>query len=307
MNVLVTGASGLVGSALVPHLTRAGHRVIELRRGEFRRPQTSEPDVPFWNPDNEQIDLAPAGQLDAVIHLAGENIAQRWNPKTKKRIRDSRVRGTELISRAVAALRPHPRALLCASATGYYGHRGDEVLTEESKAGTGFLADLCQQWEAATATAAQAGLRVVNLRIGIVLDQNGGALRKMLPAFRAGLGGRVGSGCQYWSWVTLGDVVRIIEHLLNGETLRGPFNLVSPGPMRNSDFTKTLARALGRPAILPIPAFALRMLLGEMADEALLASARVIPQRLEQSGFRFADDKLAPALRKVLAKNTVPG
>jgi uncharacterized protein (TIGR01777 family) len=303
MNVLVTGASGLIGSALVPHLTHASHHVIELRRGRDAAPHSGA----FWDPEAGAIDLAPAGPIDAVIHLAGENIAQRWTPQTKRRIRDSRVQATELLSRALAALQPRPRAFLCASATGYYGHRGDEVLTEESKAGTGFLADLCQQWEAATAPAAQAGLRVVNLRLGVVLDPKAGALKKMLPAFRAGLGGRVGSGCQYWSWVMLEDALRIIEFVLNNETFQGPCNVVSPNPERNRDFAKILARVLRRPAIVPVPAFALRMLLGEMADEALLSSARVLPQRLEQGGFRFADNKLEPALRKVLDKNSVPG
>ncbi|HMJ66311.1 MAG TPA: TIGR01777 family oxidoreductase [Candidatus Binatia bacterium] len=334
MNVLVTGASGLVGSALVPHLTRAGHRVIELKRG--RVPDASGPPsaipqgrvgapsptasssnppdqsaterrpYPSWDLQTGTVDLAPAGQIDAVIHLAGENIAQRWTPSVKTRIRDSRVRGTELICRAVADLQPRPRVLLSASAVGYYGNRGEELLTEERKPGTGFLADLCQEWEAASAPAAQAGLRVAHLRLGVVLDPNGGALKKMLPAFRAGVAGRVGSGRQYWSWITLGDTVRAIEFLLNNDTLRGPFNVVAPTPVRNSDFTKTLARVLRRPAILPVPGFALRMLLGQMADEALLASARVLPHRLQQSGFLFAENDLESALRKLLGKNTLP-
>ncbi len=305
MNVLVTGASGLIGSALVSHLTRAGHRIIQLHRAS--NGASDPPSIPTWNPQAGTVNLSPAGQIDAVIHLAGENIAQRWTHKAKARIRDTRVRGTELISRALAALQPRPHSFLCASATGYYGNRGDEVLTEESNAGKGFLADLCQQWEAATSPATQTGLRVVNLRLGVVLGENGGALKKMLPAFRAGFGGRLGSGRQYWSWVTLADVIRVIDYVLNNESLRGPYNVVTPNPVRNSDFTRTLARVLRRPAILPVPAFALRMLVGEMADEALLASARVVPQRLQQSGFLFADNELESALRKVLAKNTVSG
>jgi len=295
--------------------------VIELKRGRVGAPlptatSSSQADrsaapqargpYPSWDPQAGTIDLAPAGQIDAVVHLAGENIAQRWTPEAKARIRDSRVRGTELISRAVADLQPRPRVLLSSSAVGYYGNRGEELLTEERKPGAGFLAELCQQWEAATATAAQAGLRVAHLRLGVVLDPNGGALKKMLPAFRAGVAGRLGSGRQYMSWVTLGDAVRAIDFLLNNETLRGPFNIVAPTPARNSEFTRAMSRVLHRPAILPVPGFALRLLAGQMADEALLASARVLPHRLQQSGFLFADNDLEPALRKLLGKNNLP-
>jgi uncharacterized protein len=281
MNVLVTGASGFIGSALVPHLERAGHRVIALSV-------------------REKIDLALVGHIDAGIHLAGENIAQRWTAGAKKRIFDSRVRVTEWLSSELAKLTPRPRTLLCASATGFYGDRGDEVLTEQSKPGNGFLADICQAWEAACAPAATAGIRVVNLRFGVVLDPCGGALKKMLPPFRAGLGGRVGSGKQYWSWVTRQDVVRAIDYALGAETLRGPVNVVAPKAVRNSEFTQALARTLHRPAVLPVPALLLRVLLGQMADEALLSSARVVPQRLQHSsGFQFTDPDLEAALRKI--------
>jgi uncharacterized protein (TIGR01777 family) len=280
MNIVVTGASGFIGSALVPHLTRAGHQVVPLRiRGE--------------------LNVALEGPLDCAILLGGENIAQGWTAAATKRIRDSRVRGTESISRALANREPRPRVLLCASGIGFYGNRDDEVLTEDSKAGEGFLAEVCQDWEAACEPAAKAGIRVVNLRFGVVLDPSGGALKKMLPAFRAGFGGRVGSGKQYWSWVTRDDVLRVIDHALTNETLRGPINVVAPNPVCNSDFTKALARALRRPAILPVPAFALRLLLGEMADEALLASTRAVPQRLQQNGFKFVDGELEPALRRM--------
>jgi uncharacterized protein len=290
MNILVTGASGFIGAALVPHLNRSGHRVIPLRRAK----DDTSLSCPTW-------DIKTNEPVDAVIHLAGENIAQRWTPSAKARIRDSRVHGTESISRGLATLNPHPKLLLCASGIGFYGDRGDEILTEESSPGEGFLPDICKQWEAASAPAARAGIRVVNLRFGVVLDPSGGALGKMLPPFRAGVGGRVGSGKQYWSWVTRDDAVRAIDHALNNDSVRGPVNVVSPTPIRNSDFAKTLARVLHRPAIFPVPGFALRLLLGEMADAALLASARVIPQRLQQTGFQFTDPDFEPALRKILA------
>ena len=298
MNIMVTGASGFIGSALAPHLARAGHHVIPLRRGELRRaPQSSHP---HWDPESGQIDLTPAGPIHAAIHLAGENIAQRWTVKAKRRIRDSRVRGTQIISTALAKLPQKPGVLLCASATGFYGDRGDDLLTESSPPGTGFLADICQQWEAAAKPAIEAGIRVVNMRFGVVLARDGGALKKMLPLFRFCLGGRVGSGCQYWSWITRDDSVRAIEHALTTDSLSGPINVVSPTPPRNTEFTRALARALHRPAIFAVPAPALRLLLGEMADEALLASVRVIPERLLQSGFKFEDADLEPALRKIL-------
>jgi hypothetical protein len=283
MNILVTGASGFIGSALVPHLTRAGHRVTPLRiRGKF--------DAPL------------PGPIDAVVHLAGENIAQRWTAAAKKRIRDSRVDSTESITRALAKLNPLPSALLCASGIGIYGDRGEEILSEESASGAGFLPDICRQWEAACDPAASAGIRVVNLRFGVVLDRSGGALRKMLPAFRAGIAGRLGSGKQYWSWITRHDVVRVIDHALNNDSVRGPVNVVSPNSVQNTEFTKVLARVLHRPAILPVPRFALRLFFGEMADAALLASARAVPQRLQETGFRFLDPDLEPALRKILAR-----
>lgn len=327
MNILVTGASGFVGSALAPHLVRAGHHVIPLRRGELRDAKT-----PHWNPQSQEqrkgqktqsrgapqfsfashalrdlalkpgeIDLAPAGSLDAVIHLAGENIAQRWTAGAKVRLRESRVDATQLLSTALARLDRKPRVLVCASATGFYGNRGDEVLTEASSPGHGFLAGLCQQWEAAARPAAAAGIRVVLLRFGILLDRDGGALKKMLPAFRLGIAGRLGSGQQYWSWATRADAVRAIEHTLNHAELLGPVNVVAPEPVTNARFTSALSRVLRRPAMLPAPAFALRALLGEMADEALLSSARVLPKRLEESGFNFEDPQLEPALRKILA------
>jgi uncharacterized protein len=299
MNVLVTGASGFVGSALVPFLTRAGHHITPLkRRGRDAAPS---PSAPYWNPPANEINLA-AGPIDAVVHLAGENIAQRWTAEAKKRIRQSRVDGTQLLSTALANLTTKPGTLVCASAVGIYGKRGDEALTEASPPGIGFLADVCKQWEAAAQPAADAGIRVVHLRFGVLLDPSGGALKNMLPPFRAGVAGRLGSGKQFISWATREDAVRAIVHALNTSDLSGPVNVVSPHPVPNAEFTKTLARILGRPAILHMPAFALRLLAGEMADEALLSSTRAVPDRLQKSGFRFDDPELEPALRKLLER-----
>jgi uncharacterized protein (TIGR01777 family) len=293
MNVMVSGASGFVGSALVPFLNRAGHRVTPLSRKNSR--------VPWWNPAANEIDLG-SEPIDAVIHLAGENIAQRWTSAAKGRIRESRVDGTRLLATALAKRTPRPRVLLCASAIGIYGDRGDEVLTEGSPAGEGFLAELCREWEAAALPAANAGVRVVNMRFGVLLDPSGGALKNMLPPFRAGVAGRLGSGKQFISWATRHDAVRAIDHALNAPELSGPANVVSPHSVTNAEFTRTLARVLGRPAILHMPAFALRLLAGEMANEALLSSARVVPERLEKEGFRFEDAEIEPALRKLLAR-----
>ncbi len=297
MNVLVSGASGFVGSALVRFLKHAGHEVKPLAR----QSATEAGRAPWWDPVTNQIDLGP-GPIDAVIHLAGENIAQRWTAEAKKRIRESRVDATRLLGTALANLTRKPHSLLCASAIGIYGSRGDEVLTEASLPGSGFLAELCQEWEAAARPAADAGIRVVHLRFGVLLDPSGGALKNMLPPFRAGVAGRLGSGKQFISWATRHDAVRAIDHALNAPELRGPVNVVSSKSVTNAEFTRTLARVLGRPAILHMPAFALRLLAGEMADEALLASARVHPDRLEKGGFRFEDAEIEPALRKLLAR-----
>lgn len=281
MRIAVTGSSGFIGSALVPALEAAGHSVIRAAR----------PGV-GWS--------LPPG-IEAVVHLAGENIAAgRWTPAQKARIRDSRVHGTHLVSETLARMPAPPRVLVCASAVGVYGHRGDEVLTEESRPGTGFLAEVGQAWEQAAEPARHAGIRVVSLRFGMVLSPRGGALAKMLPPFRLGLGGPIGSGRQYWSWVTLEDVVEVIRYALATEALRGPVNTVAPQSVTNREFARALGRALRRPAIIPMPAFAARLLLGEMADELLLASTRVQPARLQAAGYRFRDPELEPALRRLL-------
>ncbi len=276
MNILLTGASGFIGSALISRLSKNGHRVVPLRRVLSVGSEAG----PTWNPAAGQIRLEPAGPLDAVVHLAGENIAQRWTPIAKARIRASRVDATRLLCEALARLPQPPRVLICASATGFYGDRGEEVLDEKSPPGTGFLPEICQAWEAAADAAQQRSIRVVHLRLGIVLARHGGALAKMLPVFRLGLGGRLGTGQQYWSWITMEDLLRVIELVLTDAGLKGAVNAVSPEPATNAYFTEALALALSRPAFLPVPCFAVKLAFGEMGREALLASARVQPARL---------------------------
>lgn len=298
MNVLVSGASGLVGSALVPRLVAGGHRVIELRRSSAGAAVAQA----TWDVAAGRIDLSQASPLDAVVHLAGESIAQRWTPAAQARIRDSRVRGTRLLCEALAALPQPPRVFVSASATGFYGDRGDETLDEQSAPGTGFLADVCRDWEAAAEPAQERGLRVVHLRFGVVLAPKGGALAKMLPAFRLGLGGPVGTGRQWWSWIALDDLVGAISQALTDDKLRGPVNAVSPHSVTNREFARTLGRVLGRPSFMPLPVFAVKKLLGEMGREALLASARVRPAKLLESGFQFQFPELRAALEHLLAK-----
>lgn len=295
MNILVTGARGFIGSALVSRLANGGHRVMPL----LRATGGSEAG-PTWNPPAGQVRLEPAGPLDAVVHLAGENIGQRWTPTAKARIRASRVDATRLLCEALARLPQPPRVLICASATGFYGDRGGEMLDEMSAPGTGFLPEVCQAWEAAADVARQRGIRVVHLRLGIVLARHGGALAKMLPAFRFGLGGWLGAGRQYWSWIALEDLLRVVELALQDDRLSGVVNAVSPEPVTNADFTRALARALRRPAVLPMPAFAVQWLFGEMGRDALLASARVRPVRLLKSGFEFRFPQLDAVFKQAM-------
>ena len=284
MNILVTGASGLVGSALVPSLTADGHRITRLVRSQ-PRPGAAEV---RWDPESGSVDAAGLEGMDAVVHLAGENIASgRWTAERKARIRDSRVTGTRILCEALAGLAQPPKVLVSASAIGYYGDRGDELLREERAPGSGFLPDVCRAWEAATQPAEQKGIRVTPLRTGVVLSPHGGALAKMLLPFKWGLGGVIGSGTQYMSWISLDDVVGAIHHALTTDALRGPVNIVAPHPVTNSVFTKTLGQVLGRPTLLPMPAFAARLAFGEMADALLLASARVEPARLTASKYAF--------------------
>lgn len=297
MRVLVSGASGLIGGALVPFLTTGGHDVVRLARGRKRAGAVS------WDPAAGSIDHAGLAGLDAVVHLAGENIAGgRWTVEKKARIRDSRVVGTRLLCEALAALPRPPQVLVAASAIGFYGDRGNDVVDEDSAPGAGFLADVCREWEAATAPAAAAGIRVVNLRFGVVLSGAGGALGTMLPPFRLGLGGPIGGGRQFMSWIAIDDVLDAILFALATAALSGPVNAVAPGVTTNAELTATLGRVLSRPAVIPVPAFAVRLLFGEMGDELLLSSTRVVPQRLEAAGFRFRFPALEPALRHLLGR-----
>jgi uncharacterized protein (TIGR01777 family) len=299
MRVAVSGSTGLVGSEVVASLSAAGHEVVRLVR---RAPAPGEKAV-RWDPEKGEIDSAGLEGLDAVVHLAGENIASgRWNAARKAAIRVSRVNGTRLLCGALAGLARPPKTLVCASAIGYYGDRGADVLTEESPPGAGFLPEVCREWEAASEPAARKGIRVVALRIGMVLSPKGGALSRMLPPFRAGLGGVIGSGRQYVSWVALDDLVGIVLHALRSGELRGPVNAVAPVPVTNRELTEALGKVLSRPTLFPVPAFALRLAVGEMADALLLASTRVVPRRLEETGYRFRFPELPAALRHLLGK-----
>ena len=297
MKVLITGSSGLVGLALIESLAANGHEVIRLLRKDFSE------DSPVWDPENGVIDLADVRDIAAVVHLAGENIAEgRWNDKKKENILSSRVRGTKLLAGVFAASDHKPRIIVSASATGVYGDRGEEFLDETNGPGNGFLADVCKQWEEATAPAVDAGLRVANVRLGIVLSTAGGALKKMLLPFRMGLGGVIGSGKQYMSWVSIEDVTGMIQYVIANESMRGPVNLVSPDAVSNREFTKTLGRVLHRPTIFPLPVFAARIAFGEMADELLLASTRVLPKKLTDSGYKFRHPELGEAFEQLLKK-----
>ena len=298
MNILVTGASGLIGTSLVASLTSNGHEVTRLVR---RQPKSGEK-AARWDPMAGTIEASAIEGVDAVVHLAGENIAERWTAAKKARIRDSRVKGTQLLCETLARLSSLPKVLVSASAIGYYGDRGEAILTEESPPGRGFLAEVCRAWEAATEPARQHGMRVVQLRFGVVLSPAGGALAKILPPFRIGLGGVLGSGRQYMSWIALDDAVGAIQHAIVTDALQGPTNAVAPQAVTNQEFTKTLGKVLGRPTVFPLPAFAARLMFGEMADELLLASTRIQPAKLPASGYRFRYPELADALRHLLAK-----
>ena len=294
MNVAVSGASGLIGAALVSSLEAERHRAIRLVR---RMPRPDE-DALRWDPSTGVLTPAGPSVADAVVHLAGDSIlGLRWTADKKRRIRESRTTATRLLVETLTRLTNPPAVLVCASGIGYYGSRGDEVLTEDSRPGTGFLADLARDWEAATATAIARGIRVVNLRLGVVLSARGGALATMLTPFRMGLGGVIGDGAQWMSWIALDDVIGAIRHALTTDALRGPVNTVAPAPVTNADFTRTLGRVLGRPTLIPLPAFAARLALGEMADELALVSQRVMPARLLASGFAFRRPTLEDALR----------
>lgn len=302
IRVGVTGSGGLVGSALVPYLTTSGHEVVRLvREAADAEGETVAHDHAVWTPGTGE--LAGGGAVDAVVHLAGEPIAsERWTPEKRRRIRDSRVEPTRRLCETLAASDAPPETLVCASAVGIYGDRGDEELTEDATTGEGFLADVGREWEDATEPARAAGIRVVHLRLGIVLSMAGGALAKMLTPFRLGVGGRLGSGEQWMSWISLDDVLGLVEYALLVDSLRGPVNAVAPQPLTNADFTRTLGRVLSRPTLAPAPAFALRAALGEMADHLLLSSQRVLPRRAPAAGYAFRRDELEPALRHLLGR-----
>ncbi|MDT8436032.1 MAG: TIGR01777 family oxidoreductase [Gemmatimonadota bacterium] len=299
----VSGASGGIGSALCALLSTGGHRPAALVRSETSRVPPAAAGTVEWDPAAGRVDAAGLEGTDVVVHLAGEPIAAgRWTDATRHAIRDSRVEGTGLLARTLAGLDRPPRVLICASAIGLYGDRGDEVLDEGSPPGEGFLADVCREWEEAADPARAAGIRVVHIRFGLVLWPGFGALQRMLVPFRAGVGGRLGSGRQFWSWVSLDDVLGAILHCAARDDVEGPVNVTAPRPVRNAAFSRTLARVLGRPACVPAPAAVLRLALGEMADALLLAGARVDPARLRQGGYEFLDPELEPALRHLLGR-----
>jgi uncharacterized protein (TIGR01777 family) len=299
MKILVTGASGLIGSALSKFLTAGGHSVIRLQRKNF------EPESPVWELENCINDLARNREKYAVVHLAGENIADgRWSKKKKNRILNSRVHGTKLLAAYFAGTDFKPELIISASAVGFYGERGTEIIDESFASGSGFLAGVCQQWEDSVYIAEEAGIRVVNARFGAVLSSSGGALRKMLMPFKMGLGGIIGSGEQYFSWISIDDAVRIIQHIIADDSIRGPVNFVAPNAVSNREFTKTLGRVLRRPTILPLPAFAARLAFGEMAEELLLTSTRVYPKKIVEFGYKFLHPELGEALKHILKAET---
>lgn len=300
MNIAMSGSHGLIGEQLIPFLTTGGHRVLRLVR---KYPNGSRDSIP-WDPEQGILELDRLEGCHAVVHLAGESIASgRWTEQRKAAIRDSRVQGTRALCESLAKLSQPPRVLVCASAIGFYGDRADEQLTEASPRGQGFLADVCDEWEQATQPAREKGIRVVNLRFGMVLSPAGGALAKMLTPFRLGAGGPMGNGQQFVSWIAIDDAIRAIHFAIVTETLQGPVNLVAPEAVTNREFAHTLGLVLRRPTLLAMPAFAARAVFGEMADELLLASTRVAPAKLNDSKFEFRHPRLEHALRHLLGKN----
>jgi uncharacterized protein (TIGR01777 family) len=298
MRVAVTGSSGLIGSALVRSLHNDSHEVVRVVRSA-----SGDDGTVVWDPMRGAIDAAGLEGVDAVVHLAGAGIGdERWSDDRKREIRESRTNGTALLARTLAELTPRPAVLLSGSAIGYYGDRGDEVCTEASPAGTGFLAEVCEAWEAAAAPAAEAGVRTAFLRTGIVQTKAGGALKKTLPLFKLGLGGRFGSGRQWWSWISLTDEIGAIRHLLDHD-VSGPVNLTAPAPVTNAEYTSTLGSVLGRPTVVPVPSFGPKLLLGaEGAQAMLLDGQRVLPSVLERDGYPFLHPTLEAALRAELSR-----
>jgi TIGR01777 family protein len=296
MRILISGASGLIGRGLTSRLVSAGDTVRTLVR---RKPEESKGEI-RWDPDAGVLDSSRLDGLDAVVHLAGKPIDSRWTEATKKAIRDSRVRGTKLLAEVVSRLPTRPKVFISASAVGFYGSRGDEVLDETSASGTGFLADVCRQWEEAGAAARDAGIRTVQLRSGLVLSRKGGMLARVLSPFKMGAGGVVGTGRQWMSWISLEDATAAIQYAISAAELSGPVNVTAPQPVCNAEFTRTLGKVIGRPTLVPLPAFAVSLLLGELGDELLLAGQKVLPRKLLAAGFRFAHSDLESALRWAL-------
>ncbi|HEY7195248.1 MAG TPA: TIGR01777 family oxidoreductase, partial [Gemmatimonadales bacterium] len=296
MKIVVSGSTGLIGTALIKALAQRGDDVVPLVRRAVRPGERAV----VWDPARGTIDRAALEGTDVVIHLAGENVFGRWSAAKKQRIRDSRVQGTQLISETLATLQRRPATLLAASAIGYYGDRGDESLTEESGGGDDFLAKVSRDWEAATEVAARAGIRVVNMRTGVVLTTTGGALGMMLPPFRLGLGGWVGSGDQYVSWIALDDIINAMLLLLDRSDISGPVNLTAPAPVTNRELANAVGKVLGRPVLVPVPGFALSLAFGSEGADMLLSGQRVLPARLRSAGFHFAFETVEPALRSLL-------
>jgi uncharacterized protein (TIGR01777 family) len=296
MKIAIAGASGLVGKALIPKLESDGAEIIRLVRNTARANEIE------WHPNQAEIEPGKLDRFDVVINLAGENVSEgRWTDEKKRRIHDSRVNGTHLLSEAIAKTPNKPQVFLCASATGIYGDRDDETLDEQSESGGGFLAGVCREWEIATEPASKAGVRVVNLRFGPILSREGGMMEKMLTPFKMGLGGKIGSGKQFISWVAIDDAVNAMLLALKDNSIRGPLNIVSPNPVTNEEFTRRLGEALSRPTVMAMPAFAARLAFGEMADEMLLTSQRVVPKTLNAAGFQFQYPKLVEALRSYIS------
>lgn len=296
MKIAVSGSTGLIGSALVPFLKEQGHEVFKLVRV---RADLLHDEI-GWDPQRGVINPSLLEGMDAVVHLAGENIMGRWTEAKKEKIRRSRVQGTKLLCQALGSLKHPPSVFVAASAIGYYGDRGDEILTEKSSKGNGFLSDVCQQWEEVSSPLKEKGIRIVNLRFGMVLSSKGGALKQMLPVFKWGLGGKMGAGNQWMSWIDIDDLIRIIDFALRKDQLAGPINAVSPNPVTNQTFTETLAKQLRRPAFMAMPAFAVKLVFGQLGTELLLSSERVAPRKLEEAGYPFAYPQLEQTLKHIL-------
>jgi uncharacterized protein (TIGR01777 family) len=302
LTIAITGSTGFIGSSLVPFLTTGGHKVIRILRRTSKIDRKANGEFAYWEPNKSSSKLFSSGNIDAVVNLAGENIEGKWTREKKKRIQDSRIQTTKSLCDSLVSLDRPPEVLVSASAVGYYGDRGDEVLSEESNPGDGFFPEVCREWEEATEKAISSGIRVLNIRIGLVLSSSGGILRRILGPFRIGIGGKIGSGKQYISWIALDDLLGIVLHTISNKSMSGALNAVSPNPIANRDFTRILGKILSRPTLISIPSFAARMAFGELADAALLSSVRVLPTKLLRSGYEFRFPKIEQAFIHTLGK-----